>query len=251
LKSIKRYLYVLLAVFCTLLGPGSVVFYHIYLAPTLGTVEVVVAQEDIPRGQLIKQEQLQIKRVKLEDVVEGVIKDPNKITGKETKYKITRGQQVIPDMIDVDGLYPNENQYNAAIPSQWIYAMPGSLLRGDKVSLYAVEVKDNEIKVEAEGSGFSQEQLNSMNNGQQTNVKIQAEAKLKVEVAKRKGIKVIDNLTVSFAKTSNNHEVTIPEENRFKPTGPVTAVEVIVDQKQWEQIVEYPLKGYKYILMYH
>lgn len=252
MKRIKKYLFILLSFLCLLAGPGVVLVYHFFLAPTLGTVEVVKAAGEIKRGEIIRSDQVHVKKVKIEELVEGAYQDDKLVIGKETRHLIKRGQQVIPDMIDVEGLYPNPDQWNTALPEKWIYASPGSLLRGDRVSLYAVEVKDNELKIEGNDTvpGFTQDTLNRMNQDGGSLEKAADQEKLMEQVTTLKGIKVIDDLIVSYAKASNNIEVMSPEENRLRPTAPVTAIEVIVDQAQWEQIVQYPLKGYKFIVMY-
>lgn len=252
MKSIKKFLYIGLVAICALGGPALVLVYHYYLAPTLGTVDVVKAMSDIERGAIIRSEHVATKKVKIEELVEGAYQDEKLVVGQEARFLIKRGQQILPDMVDSEGLYPNLDEWNTSLPDQWIYSSPGSLLRGDRVSLYAVEVKDNELKVEGNDSvpGFSQDILNQINSGAGSAEKTTDQERLMEQVNKLKGIKVIDDLVVSYAKASNNTEVMSPEENRLRPTAPVTAIEVIVNQEQWDQIVQYPLQGYKFIVMY-
>lgn len=242
IKRLKFGMFLFLMMIFAASGPGLFYVYHYYIAPNVGTVVVVKAMDDIPRGRTIESKQLAEVQIKTEEFVDGAYIKKDALIGKETRFPIRKGQQVIPEMIDEKGLDPNPDQWNTPIPNDWIFAMPGSLLRGDRISLFAVPPEKAQEQSEinfANGEMLAPQKP-----------KVLSPEELKAEVNKYK-IPVLTNLAVSYSKSNNNVEVTTADNKRLQPTGNVHSIEIIVNQPQWEKILSYSLQGYKFIVMYN
>lgn len=239
-KKFKLTLLTFLALLGLAGGPAIVLAYTFYLEPIIGRVDIVVAKQDIERGKKLSADQFELKAIKKEEVVDTSYKNIEELIDTESRYLIKKGQQIIPEMIDKNGVYPNPDQWNAPLPQSWLFAVPGSLLRGDHVTIYAVPSKEKEEKFDVSSGGFVQEKSIPKALSPDQIVKIADKAK----------ILVLDDVVVSYSKANNNVEVTSKGDQRLEPTGSVAAVEIIVNQDQWKKLSAYALNGYQFILMY-
>lgn len=239
MRRLKSILYYFLSFICLVGGIGSIFGYKYFVEPKIDRVEVVKVKETMQRGTKVTENNVEIQLVKRDEVVEGALTALSGALGKETRFFVKKGQQVIPEMIDDKELALKPGQFNAPIPVEWLLTIPGSLLRGDHIALYAVEDPKKEPS--------SSELLRAWNSEK---ILVDNQGNLKTESGKLKGVRVLDDVVVSYVKSNNNVEVTTADDKRKQPSGNVATVEVIVDQKTWDKIAEYPLKGYKLILMY-
>lgn len=237
-RRVSIFVYIIIMLFLAALGPLITYYFYFYVEPSLNTIQVVKAVEDIPRGTLMTSSVVQVVQIKSEEYVEGAFTRLEDLIGLENKYFIRKGQQIIPEMLDMEGVTPKEGEWNAPIPNDWIFAMPGSLLRGDHISLFAVPPERAQEKTELL---FAEEQPRQP--------KILSPEELQKEIEKYK-TPVITDLVVSFSKAGNNVEVTTEDHQRLKPTANVHNIEVVVDQQKWEKILSHTLQGYRFIVMY-
>lgn len=162
-------------------------------------------------------------------LVDGALVRLTDAIGRETVRPIRAGEQLTPDMVNTRHLQPGQGEWNMPLPPEWIFGkLPGSLLRGDRVSLLLV-TKETADKTELRGDP-SRERLTEWN------IPYEEETKL-------------SGITVSYAKAANNQEIAASDE-RKKPSGAVASVELIVTDEQKELIRKYGSKGYRFLMVY-
>jgi hypothetical protein len=228
---LKRLVYYLLILIIVLSAPIQIFVWGKYIEPRWGLVEIITASSQIERGDIIHIDNLVQIFVKPELVVEQGINNITEIVGQESTRLIRKGEQVTSDMLNKDKLSPNINEVNMPLPIEWIMAMPGSLLRGDLVSLDPVKRSDNtEIKSVVDG------------------IPVNSTTPEEVTITEYEWL-LLQDIRVSYSRSSNNQEVTATDD-RKKPTGSVTRFEVIVSMEQREIIKKYGKLGYKFIVTY-
>ncbi len=138
-----------------------------YIAPKIESVEVVVVKPGvvIHKNDVIKQEDVVLQNRNHTTLVEGYLTatDIKSITGKQAKQTIIGNEMVSLRYIDIEDFVPDSNKGEAIrpIPNQWIYALPATVRRKDKIDVYLVPDDSKEIVAtqrNAELIGLSPEQ---------------------------------------------------------------------------------------------
>ncbi|WP_248928322.1 SAF domain-containing protein [Paenibacillus hamazuiensis] len=220
--------YMLILLLC-LSGPAVLAAWKWFVEPNWGTADAVVALKAVERGARLAETDVKLMKIRKETRVDGAVTRLSEALGKETTRSIRAGEQLTPEMINTKHLVPGKDEWNMPLPADWIFGKPpGSLLRGDRISLLLI---DKEDAGKAEGrADVSPDKL------ERTNIPLEAEAKLQ-------------NMTVSYAKGTNNQEIA-PSEDRKKPSGAVSSIEVIATDEQKEIIRRYGMKGYRFLIVY-
>ncbi|MGG3471565.1 SAF domain-containing protein [Neobacillus pocheonensis] len=227
----KRFVQIFL--FTLVMSSGVLLLYvwTKFVEPKWGTVEVIQASREIQRGHIIEAIDLKKIPVKAETVVQKNVTDLNKIVGQETTRIIRSGEQITEDMLLMNQLVPGNNQVNMALPNDWILSTPGSLLRGDHVTLSPVKKEDATA-------------ASSARNSKDSAVEGKNEEKISPDILQK-----LNDIAVSYSKMSNNQEVESGED-RKKPNGPVSRFEIILTLEQRETIIDLGNRGYKFIVTY-
>jgi len=225
MKKLKKTLIILVLL---AIGPIEI----LYLAPLvdekLGTVEVIQATKDIPRGQVITNNDVKTVRMKTSQAVKDRMTEPSEIVGQETTRPIRENEVITADMLVLDRLTPNHEQYNMPMPPDWVLSAPGSLLRGDSISLVPVYTQPTRATVEDEDV-------------EQSRTVIQPTAE---EIA------LLSNILISYSKSNNNQEVTTEDDERKNPSGQVNRFEMIVTEQQRDIIIKFGNNRFKFLVTY-
>ncbi|TBL80611.1 SAF domain-containing protein [Paenibacillus thalictri] len=226
---LKKIGYYALIIALILSGPALLLVWKWYVEPNWGTVEAIVAVKTIERGARVAESDIVIRKIRKDALVEHAVLKMSDAIGKETSRTVRGGEQITADMVNTGHLYPGKGEWNMPFPPEWIFGKPpGSLLRGDHISLLLVTKEDGK-KAEEKGEGG----LELLDRQQ---VPVDVEDKLQ-------------NMTVSYAKGTNNQEIA-PSEDRKKPSGALSALEIIVTDEQKELIRKYGAKGYRFLIVY-
>ncbi len=175
------------AVFLIILAVSTAVIWEFYLDDKINTVVVLQAAKQIPRGHKVTSGDFVPLRVKMNAVPDGVINNITAIVNKETVTPINKGIIAVKDFFDDPDVVADANEMIAPIPDQWIYSLPGSLRRRDKVSIYQFPTSPQQILNSA-----SQKPILNQNSPAELN---------------DKGEPLFKNISVAFAKDSANQEV--------------------------------------------
>lgn len=219
----KRYLNSIVSISLILGAIGAVILWEAYLDDLINTKEVVVATTTLEKNAVIGKADVKLARIPIDQVPENVITDPNKTIGKETAFIIRKGQQIVTDTIDFEGIVPNSDQVIVPIPKEWLVTVPGSLRRKDKVNIYEVPNKELAHKITADFTGLA-------GNNKPT----------------------ISNVTVAYAKDPSNQEVKPAEQSKLRidATGTISDLELVLTDEQLNSLKLKALEGYKFIVAY-
>lgn len=233
MSMLRRGLYYLLIASLCGSGPALLLVWKYAVEPNWGTVEVVQAIKPIERGERLTNDRIRVAKIPRETLVDGALIRVNDALGRETVRPIRQNEQLTPEMVNSRHLQPGPGEWNMPLPSEWIFGKPpGSLLRGDSVSLLPIA---KQAADKAEDKAATREEA-TRERLQELNIPYEAEAKL-------------SGITVSYAKGTNNQEI-VATEDRKKPAGAVNTVELIVTDEQKELIRQYGSQGYRFLIVY-
>lgn len=225
-------LYYLLVIGLCLSGPALLIVWKWGIEPAWGTVEVVVAARPVERGISLSEEDVKVVKIKKEQLVKGAKSGLSAVLQQETSRALRGNEQITDAMLNDGHLLPSPGEWNMPLPAEWIFGKPpGSLLRGDRVSLLLVEKEESRKAEGRTDQELTREQL------EQLNIFYEEEQLLR-------------EIVVSYAKGTNNQEIASTDD-RKKPSGSVSTVELIVSEQQKELIRKYGSKGYRFLIVYH
>ncbi|ULL18747.1 hypothetical protein DVH26_32515 [Paenibacillus sp. H1-7] len=222
--------YVLVVGLC-LSGPALLIVWKWGIEPRWGTVDVIQAARTVDRGARLTEADLKTVKVKKELLVGGAVVRLSDALQQETTRAIRANEQITDAMLNTEHLLPAPGQWNMPLPAEWMFGKPpGSLLRGDRISLLLVQKEEAKKADDKSGQELTREKL------EQLNIPFEEEKKLQ-------------KMVVSYAKGTNNQEVS-SSDDRKKTTGVVNTVEIIVNEEQKELIRKYGSKGYRFLIVY-
>ncbi|HEX2925672.1 MAG TPA: hypothetical protein VHP38_05370 [Ruminiclostridium sp.] len=204
-----------------------------YLWVTYGQTEVqavslLVAQKDIPKGTVINNASSYFKptKISLGSKVSGAIKPDqiNLLNGRIAEQYIPANGQITQHTFSDNSLILKENEFVFKLPPSWVYSIPSSIRRGDKISIYEIDSRiDNKLS---------------------TNEDIAA------LLTKGRPESIFDT-TVVYVKDSTNREVTDTNGNeRLDGTSQVSAIEIICTRHDTQVLENSILSGKKLIVVY-
>ena len=194
----------------------------------LESVTLLVARQDIPRGTVIDNANNYFKpeRINLSSAVTGAIKPENidQLSGRIAEQFIPANGQIVTQTFSGNSVVLKENEFVFKLPTTWVYSIPSSIRRGDKISIY-------EIDGNIDGK---------LDNSEDQDIKL---VKGKTES--------IFNTTVVFVKDSTNREVTDTNgKERLDGSSQVSAIEIICKRSDTQILESSVLSGKKLIVVY-
>jgi hypothetical protein len=204
-----------------------------YLWVTYGQTEVqavnlLVAQKDIPKGTVINNASSYFKpeKISLGSTVAGAIKPDqiNLLNGRIAGQYIPANGQITQQTFSDNSLILKEDEFVFKLPPTWVYSIPSSIRRGDKISIYEIDSRiDNKLS--------TNEDLTAM-------------------LTKGRPESIFDT-TVVYVKDSTNREVTDTNGNeRLDGTSQVSAIEIICTRHDTQVLENSVLSGKKLIVVY-
>lgn len=194
----------------------------------LESVTLLVARKDIPRGTVIDNANNYFKpeRINLSYAVTGAIKPENinQLNGRIAEQFIPANGQIVAQTFSGNSVVLKENEFVFKLPPTWVYSIPSSIRRGDKISIYEIDGKIDD----------------KLNNSEDPEVKL---TNGKTES--------IFNTTVVFVKDSTNREVTDTNgKERLDGSSQVSAIEIICTRSDTQILESSVLSGKKLIVVY-
>lgn len=101
-------------------------------------VDVLVAKEDIEKGEVLSEKHVQEVKIMKENLIEGALDSEawKYLKGKVTNQYIPKNAQVSEKMVLSKDDVMKENQSVYVLKDYWIHARSSSLRKGDKVDIY-------------------------------------------------------------------------------------------------------------------
>ncbi|MFZ3171533.1 MAG: SAF domain-containing protein [Carboxydocellales bacterium] len=228
----KRYLNTIVSLGLILGAIGALIVWETYLDDLINTKEVLVAANTLEKNTVVGKKDIKLAKVAIEQLAENAITDPKLTIGKETAFIIRKGQQIIIDALDIDGVVPNADQIIVPIPKEWLISIPGSLRRKDKVNIYEMPTINLTGGL---NKALGEEEASSVNNYLTGN-----------------GRPIVENIAVAYAKDPSNQEVKPAEQSKLRidATGIISDLELVLTDQQLNLLKNKALQGYKFILAY-
>ncbi|HZH60511.1 MAG TPA: SAF domain-containing protein [Metabacillus sp.] len=248
----KKLLKFLLPISILIFGVVVVLGFEFYIKPRVNTVPVVVAKQDIPFKSKITKENLTIVNVKKDHIVKNAFTptDVQMIVGSYAAIHISKGTQIYPNLIDQFDLVPDETngEFVAPIPTDWLFAVPGSLRKTFIADFYAIPNSEQAairtlIKEKESRNDTKKEQ----NEGKEREVIETNDSIDNVVTDEREP--VLKNVRVSSVKDRSNREVTEAKEEA-QTTGVISNLEIIATEEMLNTLRDYTEKGYKLYVVY-
>ncbi len=197
----------------------------------LESVSLLVARKDIPRGTVIDNATNFFKpeKINLNSAVIGAIKPENinDLNGRIAEQFIPANGQIVTQTFSGNSVVLKDNEFVFKLPPSWVYSIPSSIRRGDKISIYEIDGKIDDM----------------LNNPEEIEEKTVQLTKGKTEA--------IFETTVVFVKDSTNREVTDTNGNeRLDGSSQVSAIEIICTRNDTQILENSVLSGKKLIVVY-
>lgn len=228
---------------------GGVAYYMNHLQEKVQTVPVVRAKTDLPRHKTLAEEDLETKRVRIEDTVSGYTSNVYDLIGQELTEPIAAREQFTKQKIG--RATKKEGQITIEIPNAWILSYPQSLRSFDTIAIWEVldPSKVNSVKVEG-----SVNQTTTQTSPTQTNSNASVEVSLKANATSEpSNDPFLKDITVAYFKDSASNDIQDAANSispRITASAVGTKIEINVTTEQFGKIREKANKGYKFIVGY-
>lgn len=251
-KVLKKYLGAIVPVLIILAGVGVLASYEMYFKDTFGNAEIVVAKDNIEFKDKITEEDLEVRKVRTDNVVEGAYKphDMEVILNNYASISISQGSQIYPSLIDSYDLIPNEEEgeFIAPIPTDWLFAVPGSLRSAYVADIYAVPSDEQAIIQSLEEQGEQQSGDNNEEEAEEGEGPLDTDEQTDALV--QNNLKpILNDVRVSSVKDNSNQEVVNSTEND-QATGTISNIEIVANQNMLNKLSQKSQEGYKFYIVY-
>lgn len=200
--------------------------------------KVVVLNKDVYKGTLITGDMISVVPVERLSIIDESISNPDLILGKEARHFIPAYTQLHPFYFEAPALVLRPDQFIAKIPKDWIYAVPGTLRRSDKVVFYAVN-PDNDARIHSEPR-------TQMDGGPVPTLTTYQDVPAQIASGRP-----FYETVVAYVKDSANREVrTVSKEDRFDANANISMVEIVVTLEELRMLENAYNQGKKFIIMY-
>lgn len=275
-RTIKR-LQGLIGLLLILLAVGGIFAWEVYGRDTFLSDEIIVLKNDVnvhevitadllmkikrPRESLSIRETFNLKQSQ-------IIYDYDQVIGLAAKHYIPEGQTLVKEYFTQNKLIPLKEQYTFPVPKEWIMAMPGSLRRGDTITLYPL-LKDKEKLLETlavsrapgseEGNKEPRIELSEVESEElimEDSMPIMTSPEILGKLIKdfAKGVKAFSFTTLHVKDGSNKEVISIdieePEDKRYNGSSNIRDIEILATDQEVEEMKDLVDKGYVFILMY-
>lgn len=207
----------------------------------------LILKEEVRRGDIIREDMLDSVRYDKNLLIAESIADPNKVIGMEARHYIPAGTQLHPRYFDQPGLLTREDTFIVKVPNEWLYSVPDTLRRKDRVAFFEVT---REVLNQALSEGNAElyrDQDTAANAPNSLNTYRYPDAQASLALSGEP----IYLTTVAYVKDGANREVvSVSDEDRLDGSSLIGSIEIPMrpgDKTLLEQAVA---RGSKFIVAY-
>lgn len=216
--------------------------------------DVIVLNQDVKQGQTINGDLLSYLKVDKLSTIEGVIKDPSVLIGKEATHFIPGNTQLHSNYFEDAGLTLKEGQYIAQIPVEWTLSIPDTLRRGDQIAIYAATY-DKQVLAnlqQVESKTVSSQVKKNEEDGETTENAITEEVETTDSINESSSeLTELLSTKVAYVRDGSNREVvTVSSKERIDASSNIQNVEIITTPDEFQEIENKIKQGGKLIIMY-
>lgn len=220
-----------------------VYYYNSEFAEKIETRPIVRVIQSTPPHTLLQEQNLEIKNVRFEDIVEGAYTSIEDVIGKETTTQLETNEQITSSKINE--VIKTEGQMIVEIPSSWILSFPQSLRRLDKVVFWpTTDPKDANKSATQVGFINPNPAAAATNNTAST-----------VDEKLTNNDFMITDVTVAYFKDSEANDVEdssieYGSAPRLKANSVGSRLEVAIGKEDFQKMTELAQTGYKFVIGY-
>lgn len=194
---------------------------------------VIVMKQDVEPNKAVSIEMLGKMKVPRDTIIGSVVLAPQEILGKETNSYIPAGLQLSLKFFKDPELTIGNGKYILALPQDWIYSFPQTIRRGDEIYFYPFSEEKESIYYDANGapSYLPNDTVKSTPEGKPGNT-------------------ALFGTKVAYVKDSSNCEVVDVKADRIDGSSPVSKIEVIITDEQYQKLKNAYEAGYQFVIMY-
>ena len=216
-----------------ILAVASMILWETVGRETLRYKQVIVMAQDIKPHQTVEMDMLGIMNVPRETIIKNAVTDPKKIIGKETVSYIPMGLQLSPKFFQKTELAIGNGKYILAVPSEWLYSFPQTIRRGDKIYFYPFAEDKESVYYDKNGKASHLPTTAGVTNS-----------------VLKPGSSALVKTNVAYVKDSSNCEVVDVKGNRIDGSSPVSKIEVVITDIQYQKLKKAYEEGYQFVVMY-
>lgn len=206
----------LASISCFITFIGYTAGYELFLHDKITSTEIVVPNRMIEANEIIKADDLTLKRYSNDLLSKTVIKDPSKVIGQRAVGTIEPNEFLTKNKVDSPKLTMSEDESLLSIPESWMESVPYTIRRLDSVDISLV-VEPN------------------------MSTKIMTSDEFKLE-----------DKVVAYVKSQQNKEVRglASDKDRMDSEQAPQRLEVILTNDEIKELVDKVEKGYKLLITY-
>jgi len=239
---LKPSIKIALGVLTALSVMAFIVGWEFFFKERIDSAEVVVvkAGQTIQEKEQILPEYLTVERRAKKDLIDGVVyaEDMKGIIGEDAAQVIVGNSMLSTAMIDFDDLVPDPSKDEAIRPviNDWIYAIPGSIRRKDRIDIYALD------KQVIQDLSEDNQQINS--DGDVVVIRDEEEAEDDTLTYLQP---LLSNVPVIYAKDGSNKEVVTQDgqTNRLNGSADINELELLLNEDDFKTLADAVMKDGK------
>lgn len=208
--------------------------------------DVLVLNQDIQRGTVLEESMLSLTKVEISKVIKNVVSNKEDIIGMAAKHFIPEKAQLNEMYFEVNELITSNELHVFKIPNEWIYSVPSTIRRKDRVYFYEFAIDTSQVN-----TNTNPKTNIILEDGEETQPPIQTfqeDILIRDEV---KNKRPVFNTIVAYVKDQGNREVlTVGKLERYDGSSSVHDIEILATKDDF-LILENSFKsGNKFVLMY-
>lgn len=241
----KKFIGVFLSLLFMVMGLGSVYAFE-KMKDNINTEEVIVLTQDVEFKEKLTEKHFGIKKIPVEHIVEGAVreKDLNSIIGGYASIDLPKGFQITKEFVDYHDLVPDESngEFIAPIPSEWLFAVPGTLRRSYIADFYTVSA-DNQYQDRLRKL-IESEELDDVSDLKNIDFTEKVQKEVGVEP-------LLKNVRVAHVRDRNNQEIVSQTEDGVEgATGTIASLEIIANEDVFSALQNAVNKGERLYVVY-
>jgi hypothetical protein len=206
-------------------------------------VRIKDSSKQIPSHTVLTADMVEVKRVRLEDLLPDGFVSIDDVVGKEATVPLEPKEQITSSKIDV--AVKKEGETTIEFPSEWLISFPQSLRRLDVVRLW-VAGDPKELK-------NIQSSESAPTAARNANVEPQASIQNEIDDIVKNKEPLLKGVTIAYFKDSSSNDVIDPNDAsapRVKSSGVGSKIELSFTDEQWAIVRDLAMKGYKFVIGY-
>lgn len=215
-------------------------------------VRIKDSVKQVPGHKVLTEDMVEVKSVRLEDVVPGGFVSIVDVVGKESTVPLDPREQITSAKINV--AVKREGETTIEFPGSWLVSFPQSLRRLDVVRLWVAGDPKDIKNLKLSRNGLSPvKQEDSGKEGSLSDVEFQMSLQNEINDIMKNKEPLLKGITIAYFKDASSNDIIDSSDAsapRVKASGVGSKIELSLTDEQWETVRNLAMKGYKFVIGY-